>query len=489
MGEAKLYGQNKGGASINGVIKDYYAYAGENISAGDLVEYVNGIASQTTETSEDIRINAEEDTGRVISAVKLDETRVFIAYYSNSSYYYLYGMILTVDGVIIKPGQSKKLSSTKYTGEVISAVKLDANKVFIAHSYSQNDYYLYGMVCTVSGETITAGTDTSISTSTYSGYKISAVALSSNKVFIAHNDNSSSHYLSGIVCNINGTSITKGKATIISNKENTSVCMSPIALSDNKVFIAYYRLTSYDYLEGIVITIDGTTISKGESITIENCYSTGANQISTQILPNGNVFVAYDYSSTLGVSICSVTGTTVKVVKSKNNLSRVDESENVSATVLDDGNVLVLYGRQTGTLYGKVISIADTAISAFEFVKLYTEDYTAYSIASLALQGGKIFIAHCSDDNYYLDAQIWGVSNNIPTSQISIPEYETQVRKVTAGQFDGVAKTEGIGGDNTSHNDMVSIWTLVPVVTEEFTMADGNTMCDANGDVFLVREE
>ena len=50
MGIAKLYGQKASGTNINGIIKDYYVYAGSNVSAGDLVEYINGVAGQTTET-------------------------------------------------------------------------------------------------------------------------------------------------------------------------------------------------------------------------------------------------------------------------------------------------------------------------------------------------------------------------------------------------------------------------------------------------------
>ena len=119
MAEAKLYGQNKGGMSINGIIQDYYAYAGENISAGDLVEYVNGIARETN-----------------------------------------YGE--SVD---------TQLSSETKTGEVISAVTLDENRVFISHSYG-SDYYLYGLVVTVNGNTITCGTDTQLSSTTHSGYSI-----------------------------------------------------------------------------------------------------------------------------------------------------------------------------------------------------------------------------------------------------------------------------------------------------------------------------
>ena len=78
MGIAKLYGQKASGININGIIKDYYAYAGENISAGDLVEYINGVAGQTTETSANTQLSNVSHTADVVSAVKLDDSRVFI---------------------------------------------------------------------------------------------------------------------------------------------------------------------------------------------------------------------------------------------------------------------------------------------------------------------------------------------------------------------------------------------------------------------------
>ena len=40
----------------------------------------------------------------------------------------------------------------------------------------------------------------------------------------------------------------------------------------------------------------------------------------------------------------------------------------------------------------------------------------------------------------------------------------TQVRKTTTSQFDGVAKTSGVGGTTTVPNDLVSIYTLEPPV-------------------------
>ena len=96
MGTAKLYNQISNGIKINGIIEDYYAYAGENISAGDFVEFVNGIASKTN--------------------------------YGESA--------------------DTQLCTANYTGEVISAIALDENRVFIAHSYA-TDRHLYGIVCMI----------------------------------------------------------------------------------------------------------------------------------------------------------------------------------------------------------------------------------------------------------------------------------------------------------------------------------------------------
>ena len=41
MGEAFLdYKKGRAGLDINGIIEDYYVYAGENVNAGDFVEFV-----------------------------------------------------------------------------------------------------------------------------------------------------------------------------------------------------------------------------------------------------------------------------------------------------------------------------------------------------------------------------------------------------------------------------------------------------------------
>lgn len=51
MGIAKLYSQSGGnGSKINGIIQDYYVYAGENVEKGDFVELLTGSNGDETET-------------------------------------------------------------------------------------------------------------------------------------------------------------------------------------------------------------------------------------------------------------------------------------------------------------------------------------------------------------------------------------------------------------------------------------------------------
>lgn len=355
MGIAKLYSQSGGnGLKINGIIEDYYVYAGENISAGDFVEFVKGIASGTIETSVDTAIGEETYAGyNVISVCKLSENKVFIAHGNDSGNSKLYGIVCVIDGATITCGTDTLLSSTSYSGYHISAVVLSDNKVFIAHSQG-SDYYLYGMVCTISGTTIAAGTDTQLSSTTYTGRAISLDKITPNKVFISHENDSD---LYGMVCSISDTSISAGTDTHIFNY-TTTTDSSTLTLATDRV---------------LVIGINNTT----------------------------------DYKM-FGV-ICDISGTTITL-----NTPKIMNSDS----------------------------------------------YTGWQTTPVLL-GETIFVAHSHTQNkYYLYAQMFGIVDNQPSAQVTIAEYETQVRKATTSDIYGVAKTSGRGGDSTGHNDKVNIYTI-----------------------------
>lgn len=493
MAEAKLYGQNKGGMSINGIIKDYYAYAGENISAGVLVEYVNGVAGKTDYgESVDTQLSTETNTGYKIAAVKLDESRVFIAHSYGSSYY-LYGAVCTINGAAITCGPDIQLSAATYSGMAISAKILPNGKVFVAHDYETN-HRLWGMLVSIEGTEIKVVTDTQLSGTSNTGYAISTELLPNGSIFIAHSYNTSYH-LYGMICTISDTKISYSD-TAIATTSKSGYFISTCLLPNGNVFIAHSYGSNY-YLYGVVCSISGTTISKGTDTSLSTSNYGEDTEISVQPLSNGDVFVVYTYGNSryLYGIVCSIEGT--KVTKGTETALSTESNAGyrISTVLLGENKYLVLHIiSNVAYLYGMICEIDGSNIITGPDTQILNGNYISYTYDNILLNNGTIFVAHSKETSYYLNAQIFGIdeANNIPTNNIVIPEYETQVRKVTTGQFGGIAKTSGEGGDNTGHKDMVSIWTKVkeeiPEGTQQIAMADGNTLCCANGDIFVVKE-
>ena len=464
MGQAKLYGQKTSGIDINGIIKNYYVYAGENISAGDLVEYINGISSTTTETSVDTQLSSTDYAGDVISAVQLDNSRIFIAH-SYSADYYLYGIVVTINGTTITAGTDTQLSTT-YTARSISTQLLSNGNIFIAHDSGYSNYYLYGMIVSINGNTISAGADNKLNANTSTtGATISTQLLQNGNVFIAHSF--TSYRLYGMIASINGNSISPGTDTRLSGTNNSGSTISTQLLQNGNVFIAHSYDSNY-YLYGIVCFINGTTITTGNDMEIEKTtpYS-GSKDISTVVLPNNNIFIAHRSTGQayLYGIVCTINGSLVFVNGTDTiiNDSETYTGFKISAVALDDTRVFIIHSYSSSRyLYAVIVTINGTTVTVGTDTQLNAETYSGNKISSLLLQNGTIFTAHSYSSNYNLYAQIFGIdeANNIPTNNVVVPTYETQVRKTTTPQFDGVAKTSGVGGTSTAHNQQVSIYTL-----------------------------
>jgi len=181
----------KAGMKLNGIIESYIAGPG-GMNAGDFAKYVN--EGHGTDTA--INTSAAH-TGNAISAVALDSTHVFIAHSYNSSYY-LYGIVCTISGTTITVGTDTAINSSAHSGSAISAVALNASDVIIYHHAPSSTATLYYVDVSISGTTITVGTDTQLVSDSYSGAYISAIPADSfGTIFVAHSY-SSSYYLYAI---------------------------------------------------------------------------------------------------------------------------------------------------------------------------------------------------------------------------------------------------------------------------------------------------
>ena len=435
MGIAKLYNQKQSGIDINGIIEDYYVYEGEKVSAGDFVEFINGFSGNlTTAPSNSVAVDTVKNSGDVIFAVPLDNNRVFIAYrhYATGDAS-VCGVVCTIENEKILVGTVTKLHDS-VTTVYISALNIAKDKVFVSYGAGSKDY-LYGVVCNINGTVITHGANTQISTVSSSGRNnISTMLLGSGKIFIVY------ERILGIVCTINNTTITFGTETTISSQNTSRI--SAVGLGNNRAFVAHSASSS---VMGAVCTITNTTIVVNVDTSLISGTNSG-NRINTLQLDNDRVVILHSYDSSyfLYGMVCKVVDNTI-TTGTDTAISSINSSAYVepSACLLEDG-IFVGFGGGSA-IHGVVCSINELELIAGAVKTLSSDVASIVYTTSVTLPYNNVFMAHVYGSDYYLYAQIFGTSDKTPSNNVTIPEYETQVRKATTSDIYGVAKTSGMG--------------------------------------------
>jgi hypothetical protein len=422
------------GVSINGIIAAYKVDAGENISAGDFVSFVNKALSIANSCSS------------APSAILLETNKVFIAH-SYGSDRYLYGTIVTIDGTTMTPVTTQLSAVTNSCYYAPSAILLEDNKVFIAHAYDSSNRYLYGTIITISGTTMTPVT-TQLSAVTYSCYFApSAILLEDNKVFIAHVYTFGDYYLYGTIVTINGTMMTPVTTRLSTVTNSCRYSPSAILLETNKVFIAHTYDTSR-YLYGTIVTIDGTTmtpVTTQLSAVTYSCYFAP----SAILLETNKVFIAHSYTSDryLYGTIVTINGTMMTPVTTR--LSTVTNScrYSPSAILLEDNKVFIAHVYSNNYyLYGTIVTINGTTMTAVT-TQLSAVTYSCYHEPSaILLEDNKVFIAHAytSSDQY-----LYGTIITIDGTTIAVTSESTVKEHVKKDLVTpkGVAAQSGAAGD------------------------------------------
>lgn len=454
MGEAFLdYKKGGSGLDINGIIEDYYVYAGEKVNAGDFVEFINGVADKVDcGESSPVYPSAVQNMGERPRAVTLDDNRVLVLHRYGSNAY-LYGMVCTIEGASIVLGADTAIEEVKGAGSYISPIVLPNGLVLVLNGYSSANFKLRGVLISINGTTISLVTTTQIYGGSYC-YNHSPVLISDNKVFVAFSTGSS-EYLYGIVLTVTQTSISAGTALELNNASGSGSHISAEVLDNGDVFIAH----SYSALQlyCTICGIEGTVVTK-KTYTLLSTATYASSSLSTTKLKNGDIFIAHCYGTDYHLygMVCKVNGTTVTkgtdtVISTVSDTARNGENK-LCSILLDNGDVFIAHNHNgtSGTcyLYGVVCSVNDTTITVHEDVQLSAMRFSGWYNSATKLKNGNIFIAHSYNQSYmYLSTQLFGVdeANKVPTKQIIDTTYETQVRPATSMPCNGVASTSGMG--------------------------------------------
>lgn len=340
---------NTRGFNINGLIEEYKVASGGKVSVGDFVEFVNN--SKVDEVGMNIYRVA-------ISAVSLDENRVFVAYLTCvDDDYKIHGNICTINGTKITYGLGVVLKSYGNLIQSISVAKLSNSKIAISYIYEFESAGQSGLkleVFNINGSEITQSmVDFGYVDAGTTGYStLSTIALDENRVlamFTCKLASTNPYVLQGVVFKV--TDELNHGSMIYMTEVSSSVMgknLSVIALNANKVFVAYSSKSNT--LHGIICTIDEMLIKLETDTELSEDKASG-DAISTVILSENKVFIGYS--------------------------GGVDED-----------------GIRTDCLYGMLCSIDDVSINVINNVLLNSEVYSGSAISAILINENKVLIVH-----------------------------------------------------------------------------------------------
>jgi hypothetical protein len=217
-----------------------------------------------------------------------------VFYRDNGNNQYGSANVGTVSGTSISFGSTVVFNSAG-TDELSATYDTNAQKTVVAYKDEGNSNYGTAIVGTVSGTSISFGTE-SVFESASTSYSSAVYEASAQKVVIAYRDGGNSGYGTAIVGTVSGTSISFGSAVIFNAGVIDGIIGSAYNSSDGKIVFSYRDGGNSQYGTFIVGTVSGTSISFGSETVFEladtrrlsSTYDSGTNRVVIAYQDNGN---------------------------------------------------------------------------------------------------------------------------------------------------------------------------------------------------------
>lgn len=456
------------GLDINGIIEQYYVYAGDNISAGDFVNFIEGIANRTitegvaVDTSEFLINTITRDYAYRHQALLLSDQKRIVLTHSYSSNIYVC-VLLVENGVISMVSGSDKLMFSSQR-EMTGMVEVENNRILFIGP-SNTSYNVVAMLGTIGSDNkITFGASVTISTTSYGAPQVQKIGP--NKVFIAYGGKSGSNAgaVVATVTDSNGISLGERLQFPV-----VSTCLSTAKINDNQILVTL----DCDNHIAYYCNIDDTTITTSGGANLNDKPSCWVAK--TILLNSTTALYLFDDESTddwplvgqiltLGTTISAGEVFTVDPTQYAGNALEVVQLMNGKMVILvgvygDDGcfiNVIVY----------DYVNNALVELSRSRFISPKYGEWNGQNLDMYLFDNDDFGITYDDGEGDLLATQIYSLDNTtnliVPVAHLTTveTEYEIQVKKATTDVFNGIAKTAGTGGDNMGHKDKIEIYTL-----------------------------
>ena len=302
----------------------------------------------------------------------------------------------TVSGTSISFGTAVVYSSTPAHYGAMAFDPNNANKFVISYRNVNNSNYGTSLVGTVSGTSISFGSTAVFNSGTTADSSIAFDPNVSGKFVIAYGDQGNSNYGTAIVGTVSGTSISYGSESIFESAASLSVAIAFDPNNANKFVVTYSDGGDSNKGQAVVGTVSGTSISFGSIVVFNNATTF---QISMAFDPNNaNKFVvAYinEANSYYGTAIVgTVSGTSISFGTAS---VFVSASVAYTSTAFDpnvSGKFVISYRDQGNSNYGTAIvgqiaaTVTATNLTATNLIGISAEAIASGATGEVNVLGG-----------------------------------------------------------------------------------------------------
>jgi hypothetical protein len=445
-----------GGAAINGLIESYKVKAGETVSAGDFVDFVNQEVGTTVGSSHVFQSNAIQTISGLMSGTLVEEDKVLITYYDESASDRGVAVVIKITGSTISSGTPFNFNenATTYFSQV---TLIDTNKVLIVYRNAANSNYGTAKILTINDTTITGSSAVVFESSTLGS--TSLLFLETNKALVAYNANST-----GIVkvLTISGDNISVGNATQFNSSQSGNVSLSYIRT--NKALVAYTDNGNSSFGTVKIITINNTATSVGSSFVFHSASTTYINNV---LVETGKVALVFrnevtneqkNISLILNISTSDVITAGTPLV--------LGGIQYIYATLGETNQILIIYQDTDNGYFGsyRILTVNGDTLTATN--SAFFNNGIVGGLGAIKTSNNKAIIYYRNHANSF-----YGTA-----TLLNLPYTEELVFPAT-DQIFGVAKTAGTGGQTIDvYVDETAGPFNIEGAVQNFTVATGETI-------------
>ena len=346
-----------------------------------------------------------------------DADKVIIVFKDPTNSNYGTAVVGTVSGTSISFG-SKVVFESAEISPVVCCMDSTQGKVGIFYQDNGNSHYGTGVVGTVSGTSISFGTP-SVFESANTIHLSCDFDDATGKILVGYADFGNSGHGTAIVATISGTSLSYGSAAVFNaaNTQKVSVAYDPNA---NRFLISYRDLGNSNYGEAVVATISSTSVSYGSAVVFSSANTDHVTSICDTT--NNKVVVGYNVSginkAIVGTLDASSTDVSFGSEATVHTNTAYFHSNRGLAYDPDTGRVLAAYLDSTDASHGKIAlgTVSGTSISFDTPFKFNAG--TTYYVGAAYNKGTDNFVVIFEDygnSGYLTSIVIDGGGNNLTT--------------------------------------------------------------------------